>query len=114
MYRDIENSLLGGVCGGLASYYNVDRTLLRLLFVASFFIMGGITLILYLALWLFLKANSNNISDTSDEKWESGFSKEQSAKNINTDIEKVNNAIENIEKVCKSSIDEIKKKLKDK
>ncbi len=41
IYRDIDNKILGGVCSGLAAYFNIDVVLIRvayiLLFVLAFF-----------------------------------------------------------------------------
>ncbi|HOL52605.1 MAG TPA: PspC domain-containing protein, partial [Bacillota bacterium] len=34
LYRSVRDRMLGGVCGGLANYLNVDPTLIRLLWVA--------------------------------------------------------------------------------
>ena len=42
---------IGGVCGGLAEYFNVDSTFVRLLFVL-FALLGGLTVIMYLVLWI--------------------------------------------------------------
>ncbi len=42
---------LGGVCGGLAEYLNVDSTILRLLFVV-FTLCGGCGLLIYVIAWL--------------------------------------------------------------
>jgi phage shock protein C len=39
------------VCGGLAQYFNVDATLIRVLFVVLTF-LGGSGLFLYLAMWI--------------------------------------------------------------
>ena len=36
LYRSRSDVMLGGVCGGLAKYLNVDPTIIRLVFVASF------------------------------------------------------------------------------
>ena len=33
LYRDLENSKLGGVCAGLAKYLNMDVTVIRLIMV---------------------------------------------------------------------------------
>ncbi|HAN86552.1 MAG TPA: PspC domain-containing protein, partial [Firmicutes bacterium] len=33
LYRSVRDRMLGGVCGGLANYVNVDPTLIRLLWV---------------------------------------------------------------------------------
>lgn len=47
LYRIEENKMLAGVCGGIAEYFNIDPTLIRLLWVAVFF-LGGCGLLLYI------------------------------------------------------------------
>jgi phage shock protein PspC (stress-responsive transcriptional regulator) len=36
LYRNIDNKVLGGVCSGMAAYFNIDVVLVRVLFVISF------------------------------------------------------------------------------
>jgi phage shock protein PspC (stress-responsive transcriptional regulator) len=51
LYTIREGSMLFGVCNGLAAYFNIDATLVRLLFVVLTFFWGiGIPLYLLLAL----------------------------------------------------------------
>lgn len=52
LYRCRWNKKVGGVCGGLGVYFNIDPTIVRLLFVVSLFFSFGISLILYLIGWL--------------------------------------------------------------
>lgn len=52
MYRDDEDKTIGGVCSGLAYYFNIDPLLLRVLFVIGLFI--GFGFLLYLILWIAL------------------------------------------------------------
>ncbi len=33
LYRSVSQKMLGGVCGGLAEYFDVDVSIVRLLFV---------------------------------------------------------------------------------
>jgi phage shock protein C len=40
-YRSRTNRKLGGVCGGLAQYFNTDATLIRVLFVVLA-LLGGL------------------------------------------------------------------------
>ena len=35
LYRSNSSRMLGGVCGGIAEYFNCDPTLIRLLYVAG-------------------------------------------------------------------------------
>jgi phage shock protein C len=51
LYRSKTNRKLGGVCGGLAQYFNLDVTLIRVLFVLLA-VLGGSGLILYVAMWI--------------------------------------------------------------
>jgi phage shock protein PspC (stress-responsive transcriptional regulator) len=51
LYRSRTQRMLGGVAGGLAEYFNVDPTLVRLLFVI-FSLAGGPGLIAYIILWI--------------------------------------------------------------
>jgi phage shock protein PspC (stress-responsive transcriptional regulator) len=48
LYRSKTNRKLAGVCGGLAQYFNVDATLIRVLFVLLA-VLGGSGLVLYVA-----------------------------------------------------------------
>ena len=53
LYRSREDKKIGGVCGGIADYFQIDSTLVRVLFVAaSFFYLAGalIYLVLLVAL----------------------------------------------------------------
>ena len=46
-----DDRWIGGVAGGVANYFGVDPTLVRLLFVASL-LLPGPQVLLYLILWL--------------------------------------------------------------
>jgi len=52
LYRSMTQRQIGGVCGGLAEYLNVDPTIMRLIFVAGFFLTGSLTFWAYLIMWL--------------------------------------------------------------
>ncbi len=51
LYRSRRDAMVGGVCGGLAQYMNVDPTIIRLVFVLMA-ILGGHGILVYLILWL--------------------------------------------------------------
>lgn len=51
LYRSRTDRMIGGVCGGLANYLNIDPTLIRLFFVLLFFGVGTGPL-LYLIMWI--------------------------------------------------------------
>lgn len=47
LVRSSRNKMLFGVIGGFAEYFNMDATLLRILFLITFFLPGP-SLILYI------------------------------------------------------------------
>lgn len=51
LQRSRTEKMIGGVCGGLAAYFNVDPTLVRVLWVAITLI-AGVGILLYLILWV--------------------------------------------------------------
>jgi phage shock protein PspC (stress-responsive transcriptional regulator) len=51
LYRSRAGKIIGGVCGGLADYLEVDPTLIRALTVILFF-FGGLSLWVYIILWI--------------------------------------------------------------
>ncbi len=67
--RRSTNKILAGVCGGIAEYFEVDPTLIRVAYAAlSIFTTGFPGLLLYLILMLIMPAaggndGQNNIQD---------------------------------------------------
>ncbi len=51
--RDTSNKKIGGVCSGLARYFDVDPVLVRVLFVATA-VFGGGSILAYVLLWWFV------------------------------------------------------------
>ncbi|MDJ1502156.1 PspC domain-containing protein [Xanthocytophaga agilis] len=51
LYRNPDNRTLGGVCSGLAAYFNTDVTIIRLLFVLAVLLFGT-GILLYIVLWI--------------------------------------------------------------
>jgi phage shock protein C len=51
LYRSNKDKMLGGVAGGLAEYFEIDPTLVRIIFVVSLF-AGGAGVLAYIILWI--------------------------------------------------------------
>ena len=51
LYRNPDDKLLGGVCSGIASYFDVDAVWVRLAFAFIFFVFGS-GFLLYILLWI--------------------------------------------------------------
>lgn len=65
LFRSETDKMIGGVCGGLAQYFNIDSTIVRLIF-ALIVIYGGTGLILYIILWIVVPSESQ-IKASSEE-----------------------------------------------
>ena len=92
LYRNTENSVIGGVCGGLAAYFGMDPVIFRLLFVIFFFV-GGASILVYIILWIVLPK-----AETAAQKLEMRG-------------EKVN--VSNLEKKIREEYDHVKENVKE-
>ena len=66
LQRDTEHKVIGGVCAGLANYFGVDASLLRLL-LALMILFAGTGIGLYIILWIVMPAaDTRPTTDTVD------------------------------------------------
>jgi len=54
LVRSTLDKKIAGICGGLGEYFDVDPTVMRILFVAGFFLTGSLVFWLYLVLWIII------------------------------------------------------------
>ncbi len=50
LVRSATDRMLGGVCGGLARYFGIDATIVRLVFVLA--VLSGLSPLIYIILWI--------------------------------------------------------------
>lgn len=106
LFRDPEQRVIGGVCSGLAAYFDIDAVWVRLaMFLLIFF--GGISLWVYLVLWIIIprakttaekfamrgeSANINNILKSFKEEAEdvkNRFRDQRYAENVRSNASRV-------------------------
>jgi phage shock protein PspC (stress-responsive transcriptional regulator) len=51
--RSREDKMIGGVCGGIARYFGIDSTLVRVI-TAVLILAGGLSLFVYILVWLIM------------------------------------------------------------
>ncbi len=70
LYRNTENAMLAGVCAGLAEYFEMDATVIRLIWVFVI-LLGGSGVIAYIVCALVIppkpKLNTDDYSDLNEE-----------------------------------------------
>ena len=54
LYRSSHDVMLGGVAAGLAEYFSLDPTIVRLLFVLLVVPTGGTMALVYLICWIIM------------------------------------------------------------
>lgn len=60
LFKSNKNKVFAGVCGGIAEYFKVDATLIRLAWALAFFV-GGSGFILYILAMIIMPENPNTI-----------------------------------------------------
>ncbi len=110
LYRSRIDRMIAGVCGGLAKYFDIDPTIVRVLFVVTVFI-GGAGILAYIILWIvvpeeqiiFQSAGQGSQTDSDSKESNSHTDKESSkfdSSNFNSEINnKVNEAANEINKI---------------
>ena len=78
LYKSRKNKMIGGVCGGLAEYFNMDPTIVRIV-AALLCLLKGAGLIVYIIACLVMPYNDEAFDDDTDNL---------KSANINPDEEK--------------------------
>ena len=79
LYKSRKNKMIGGVCGGLAEYFNMDPTIVRII-AALLCLLKGAGLIVYIIACLVMPYDDEDFSEEETENLKSA--------NINPDEEK--------------------------
>ncbi len=66
LMKSRTNKKLAGVCGGLAKYFGISSTVVRIIFVAAFFMGYGTSLLIYLGLALAMPKEPIEMMDDFD------------------------------------------------
>lgn len=70
LYRSKDDRWLGGVCGGIAKYFNVDSTVIRVLFILLALAIGG-GILVYIILWIVIPEEPDGLAAESATEAES-------------------------------------------
>jgi len=107
IYRDTENSKLGGVCAGLAVAMGAEVWLVRVLFVSLFFVTGFfLAILIYVIAWLLLekmpikKQKQQSIYANHSMKtkpWQQGHTAEKLLDNIEAELDDVDKELQKME-----------------
>ena len=48
-----RDKIIGGVCGGLADYFGLDKTLIRIIYLLAV-LFGGVGVLVYIIFWIIM------------------------------------------------------------
>lgn len=91
LFRSTDDYIIAGVCGGLADYFNIDSSLIRIIFILLT-LFGGGGILIYLILWLVTPKEKGEEIEIDREEKIKEFAKDvkgkakSMAKEINRDI----------------------------
>jgi phage shock protein PspC (stress-responsive transcriptional regulator) len=54
LYLSDTNKKIGGVCGGLGEYFEMDPTLVRVIFILIALLSLGLGIIAYILIWMII------------------------------------------------------------
>ncbi len=88
LYRSSTQRILGGVCGGLGEYFDIDPTVVRIIYaivtVATAVVIGAV---LYLLLWLIIPAEASLGKSTRESLRENVDDMASSARQIGNEVQ---------------------------
>ncbi len=87
-YRDPDNAILGGIAGGLAAYFNIDVTWIRIALVILVFLGAGFIIPIYIVVWFVAPA-----AVTASQRLEMQ-GEDVTVENIKTEVNNVKNYME--------------------
>ncbi|MFT6925512.1 MAG: phage shock protein C [Psychromonas sp.] len=106
LYRNPENAKLGGVCAGIAEYFDIEVWLVRLLVVSVFlFTAGFFVFIAYVMAYFLLdempekqwQQNVYTKHKVKKKAWQTGDSAQKILENISIELDKMQQNIEQLE-----------------
>jgi len=65
LYRSGKDRVVGGVCGGLSDYFDIDPLLIRIIFIILA-LSGGLGILIYLAAWLIIPGQGEAPPNTEE------------------------------------------------
>lgn len=100
LYRNRRKGVVGGVCAGLADYFEVDRTLVRILFVVALFMTLQVALIAYVVAYFALDNDPNTLMDDDGRlrsRFDSSFERKSVLNSVQDRFGKVEDRLRKLE-----------------
>lgn len=100
LYRNRRKGMVGGVCAGLADYFEVDRVLVRILFIVALFMTLQVALIAYVVAYFALDNDPNTLTDEDGRlksRFDSSFERKSVLNSVQDRFGKVEDRLRKLE-----------------
>lgn len=67
LYRSKKDSIIGGVCGGIGEYFNIDTVIVRILWLVFVFLAGA-GVLAYIVAWIIIPSQDKVVKGESPGK----------------------------------------------
>lgn len=65
LVRSRNDQIIGGVCGGIAHYFGIDPTIVRLVFALA--VLSGLSPLIYIILWVIMPLEDDPASQSGSQ-----------------------------------------------
>ncbi|MCP4633104.1 MAG: PspC domain-containing protein [candidate division Zixibacteria bacterium] len=76
LYKSKDKKIIGGVCAGLGEYFNIDITIVRLIFVLLA-LSGGQMILVYILGWIIIPSAKEEVVNAENEMSEEEFNRQK-------------------------------------
>jgi len=100
LYRNRRKGIVGGVCAGIADYFEVDRKLVRILFVVALFMTLQVAMIAYVVAYFALDNDPNTLMDDEGRlrsRFDSSFERKSVLNSVQDRFGKVEDRLRKLE-----------------
>lgn len=100
LYRNRQKGKVGGVCAGVADYFNVDPIIVRILFIMSLFMTLQVAFIVYVVAYLVLDNDPNALTDDRGKlcsKFSNPYERQSVLNSVHDRFKKVEKRLRNLE-----------------
>jgi len=72
LYKSASDRVIGGVAGGVAEYFDLDPSIVRVVWALLALLTGGVFFLLYIVMWIVVPVGPDVVGDEATEGAEPG------------------------------------------
>lgn len=100
LYKNKQKGIVGGVCAGVANYFDLDPIIVRIAFIVSLFMTLQVAFIVYLIAYFVLDNDPDTLTDESGQlcsKFNNSHERQSVINSVHDRFKKVENRLRRLE-----------------